>query len=84
MRGAVIRIAARRTQRLSRGRKRVTVTFACSRASTMRVYVGNRRLAKRAASRVQVTFTLTRGRSRTLRVRADFADGFATKRWTFR
>jgi hypothetical protein len=50
----------------------------------MRVYVGNRRLAKRAASRVQVTFTLTRGRQRSLRVRADFADGFATRRWTFR
>ena len=84
VRGAVIRIAARRTRRLSRGRKRVTVTFACTGASTMRVYVGNRRLAKRVASRAQVTFTLTRGGARTLRVRADFADGFATKRWTFR
>jgi hypothetical protein len=84
VRGAVIKIATRRTRRLSRGRERVTVTFACSRASTMRVYVGNRRLAKRAASRVQVTFTVMRGRPRTLRVRADFADGFATRRWTFR
>ncbi len=84
VRGAVIKIGARRTQPLSRGRKRMTVTFACSGASTMRVYVGNRRLAKRAAGRVRVTFTLMRGRPRTLRVRADFADGFAAKRWTFR
>lgn len=84
VRGAVIKTASRRTRRLSRGRRRITIAFTCSRASTMRVYLGSRRVTRRTASRVQVTFTLARRQTRSIRVRADFADGHVTRRLVVR
>jgi hypothetical protein len=84
VRGAVIKVASRRVRRMAHGRRRITMTFTCSRASTMRVYVGSRRVGLRRASQVPATFTLTRGQSRALRVRADFADGVVTRRLVVR
>jgi hypothetical protein len=80
----VIKVASRRTRRLSGGRRRLTITYTCSRASTMRVYLGNRRAAIRRAGRVQVTFTLARRQQRSVRVRADFGDGYVTRRLVYR
>jgi len=84
VKGAAIKVAARRTRRLSGGRRRVTITYTCRRASTMRVYLGSRRAAIRRADRVQVTFTLARGQQRSVRVRADFGDGNVTRRLVYR
>ena len=84
VRGAVIKTASRRTRRLSGGRRRITIAFTCSRASTMRVYFGGRRVTTRTGSRAQVTFTLARRQTRSIRVRADFADGHATRRLVVR
>jgi chitodextrinase len=83
-RGAVIKVASRRTRRLSGGRRRLTITYTCGRASTMRVYLGSRRAAIGRGGRVQVTFTLARRQQRSVRVRADFGDGYVTRRLAYR
>jgi hypothetical protein len=80
----VIKVASRRTRHLAGGRRRITITFTCRRASAMRVYLGSRRVALRRSSRVEATFTLARRQQRSVRVRADFPDGNAFKRLVLR
>ncbi len=82
---AAFRISSRRTQRLSGGRRRLTVTFACTGASSMRAFLRGRRIARGSTARLRTTFTMSRRQRRaTVLVKAEFRDGTAQRRWVFR